>query len=64
MVEWNLPPLRFRRAGSPGFYATWARPALFARAARHQPRRRPCRRTVTNVGAQVDLRLTLLSRST
>ena len=30
MLEWNLPPLRFRRAGSPGFYLTWMRPALFA----------------------------------
>ena len=30
MVEWNLPPIRFRRAGAPSFYLTWARPALFA----------------------------------
>ena len=29
LVEWNLPPLRFRRAGTPGFYATWMRPAMF-----------------------------------
>ena len=28
-VEWNLPPWRFRRAGTPGFYASWLRPALF-----------------------------------
>ena len=32
MFEWNLPPVRFRRVGSPGFYLTWARPALFATA--------------------------------
>ena len=28
-IEWNLPPWRFRRAGTPGFYATWMRPAVF-----------------------------------
>ena len=28
-VEWNLPPWRFRRVGTPGFYATWLRPAMF-----------------------------------
>src|SRR5262249_44063117 len=26
MVEWNLPPLRFKRAGTPGFYVSWMRP--------------------------------------
>jgi hypothetical protein len=30
MVEWNLPPLHFSRAGTPGFYLTWMRPAVFA----------------------------------
>ncbi len=29
-LEWNLPPLRFRRVGTPGFYVTWMRPAVFA----------------------------------
>jgi len=61
MLEWNLPPLRFRRAGSPGFYLTWARPALFATGLVLDPGEAPVRRTLTNVGAQVDLQLTLLS---
>ena len=30
-IEWNLPPWRFRRMGTPGFYPTWARPAIFVR---------------------------------
>jgi hypothetical protein len=30
ILEWNLPPLRFRRLGSPGFYGSWLRTALFA----------------------------------
>ena len=38
-IEWNLPPWRFRRAGTPGFYATWLRPAVFVGGPRHQPRR-------------------------
>ena len=29
-IEWNMPPWRFRRAGTPGFYLAWMRPALFA----------------------------------
>ena len=28
-VEWNLPPWRFARLGTPGLYATWLRPAVF-----------------------------------
>jgi hypothetical protein len=30
MVEWTLPPMRFRRLGAPGAYVTWARLALFS----------------------------------
>jgi hypothetical protein len=30
ILEWNLPPIRFRRLGSPGFYGTWLRTSLFA----------------------------------
>ena len=30
MLELNLPPVRFRRAGSPGFFLTWLRGSLFA----------------------------------
>ena len=61
MVEWNLPPVRFRRVGSPGFYATWARPALFASAIVTDVDAPSFRRTVTNVGSQVDFRLSAFS---
>ena len=27
ILEWNLPPFRFRSAGTPGFYASYMRPA-------------------------------------
>ena len=29
LAEWNLPPLRFSRAGTPGAYLSWMRPAVF-----------------------------------
>ena len=68
MLEWNLPPLRFRESGPSSFYVSWMRPALFASAmvtnmdsgtglatdsARH---------VVENVGAQLDFRIFALSR--
>jgi hypothetical protein len=61
LVEWNLPPVRFRRLGRPGLYASWARPALFVGGIVTNLDSRPARRTLADVGAQVDVRLTLLS---
>jgi hypothetical protein len=62
MAEWNLPPVRFRRVGTPSFYLTWARPALFATALVTDPDTGAFRRTITNIGGQVDFRLGVLSR--
>jgi hypothetical protein len=60
-VEWNLPPLRFRKAGTPGFYLTWMRPAVFTGVLATNVDRASIRRTATNVGAQLDFQLTVLS---
>jgi hypothetical protein len=60
-VEWNLPPWRFRRAGIPGFYATWARPAVFVSALGTNLDAAGARRVATDAGGQVDLRLGALS---
>ncbi|HXG56994.1 MAG TPA: hypothetical protein VNJ03_16570, partial [Vicinamibacterales bacterium] len=60
-LEWSLPPVRFRRLGSPGFYATWMRPAVFAGALATNLDNDAFRRTATNVGAQIDFQLTTLS---
>ena len=38
MIEINLPPIRFRRVGTPGFFLSWARPAIFATALTDQSR--------------------------
>jgi hypothetical protein len=60
-IELNLPPWRFRRAGTPGFHATWARPALFVGGLATNLDAPHARRVATNVGAQVDIRVSLLS---
>lgn len=60
-LEWNLPPLRFRRAGSPGLYLTWMRPAIFAGGLVTNLEHEASRHVATNLGAQLDFQLTTLS---
>jgi hypothetical protein len=60
-LEWNLPPWRFRRLGTPGLYATWLRPALFATGLSTNVDSESARRTAGTVGGQVDIRFTVLS---
>ncbi|HJS57633.1 MAG TPA: hypothetical protein VKA01_05960 [Vicinamibacteria bacterium] len=62
MLEWNLPPIRFRRVGTPGFHVTWARPALFASGLVTNLDDTAIRRELVNAGGQLDFRFTLLSR--
>ncbi|MFQ5676735.1 MAG: hypothetical protein ACE5G1_12630, partial [bacterium] len=70
MFEWNLPPLRFRRAGFTSFYFRWARLALFSSAIRtnldgnrvaESPSQFGTRRTLLNVGGQLDFRIIMFS---
>jgi hypothetical protein len=60
-LEWNAPPWRFRRVGIPGFYATWARPAVFVTLLSANLDAPEARRVVTNAGGQVDFRFGALS---
>src|SRR5215203_1755334 len=60
-VEWNLPPLRFRRLGTPGFYLTWMRPALFVGGLITNAESDDFRRKLANAGGQLDFQLTTLS---
>ena len=62
MIEWNLPPIRFQNVGSPGFHLAWARPALFAATLVTDPDETSVRRSVSDIGAQIDLRFSVLSR--
>ncbi len=61
-LEWNLPPLRFRRLGTPGFYLTWMRPAIFVGGLATNLDNESFRRVATNVGGQLDFQLTTLSQ--
>ncbi|MBK5255153.1 MAG: hypothetical protein JJE39_03895, partial [Vicinamibacteria bacterium] len=60
-LEWNLPPVRFSRAGRPGFYLAWARPAVFAGVLGTDFEKGSTRRIVRNLGGQIDFQLTVLS---
>jgi hypothetical protein len=61
LLEWELPPLRFRRAGTPGFYLSFLRPALFAGGLITNLDRPGIRQKAATAGGQIDLRLTMLS---
>jgi hypothetical protein len=60
-VEWNVPPLRFRHLGTTSFYVTWARLALFTSGIITNMDEPLWRRKTGAIGAQLDIRLTLLS---
>ena len=71
MLEWNLPPLRFSSLGFTSLYCRWMRTALFSsvlqtnlgqREAPASAQALGVRRTLTNLGAQIDFRLVTLSR--
>lgn len=60
LLEWNLPPIRFRRAGKPALHMSWARPALFAGFATTDFDDSLLRQTTGNAGAQIDFSITSL----
>lgn len=62
MLEWCLPPLRFEALGSPGFYASWARPELFITALQSDFNNAAYRQEAHDVGAQVDFQLHVMHR--
>jgi hypothetical protein len=57
MLEWALPPVRFRRIGIPSFYFRWARLSLFSSAISANIDTQKYRRRLINIGGQVDVRL-------
>jgi hypothetical protein len=58
VAEWNLPPIRFREVGNPGFFLSHIRPAVFFGALQADPGK-AFERTVTTLGMQLDLNFTL-----
>ncbi|MGA9575806.1 MAG: hypothetical protein WBS20_17830, partial [Lysobacterales bacterium] len=61
VAEWNLPPVRFESVGSPGFFLSWIRPAIFAVALVADPGKR-FERTYASLGLQLDLQFTVVHR--
>jgi hypothetical protein len=60
MLEANLPPLVFESVGTAAFYLAWLRPAMFATALWTDPTDAAARARYANVGAQMDLRFSVL----
>jgi len=60
-LEWNLPPLFFRRLGFPFFYANWISPSLFSSGLLTNIDRRPDQRRLLDIGLQLDIRFIALS---
>jgi len=61
LLEWTLPPLRFRRLGLPTFYCNWARLALFSSGLVTNLDSKANQRKLANIGGQLDFRLVILS---
>jgi hypothetical protein len=62
LVDWNLPPLRFRRLGTSALYAPWLRTSLFGGGLVTNMDLPMLRRTVFDVGIQSDLQIQLLTQ--
>ena len=60
MAEWNLPPFVFESAGTPVFYANSLRSSVFAAKLWADPGNGSLRRDYTSLGAQADLRLSVM----
>ena len=61
IAEWNLPPWRFSRVGTPGFYASWLRPSVFVGGLATNLDAASARTTATDFGGQIDVRVMMLS---
>lgn len=61
VLEWNLPPIRFEDVGTPSFYLSSARTALFTGMMVADPGSNS-QRTLNNVGVQVDWNFTIALR--
>jgi hypothetical protein len=61
LIEFDLPPLRFRRAGVPVFYCTWMRLALFSGGVATNLNRKAAGQRAVTMGGQLDCKLVLFS---
>ncbi len=61
LLEWTLPPLRFRRLGFQALYCNWMRCAFFTSGILTNLESAAQRRRLVNAGGQMDFRLAFLS---
>jgi len=61
LLEWRLPPLRFRRLGGPNLYCTWASASLFGSAIATELDDPDLRRELYNLGTQLDFKVVLFT---
>ncbi len=61
MIEWTLPPIRFKRAGFPALYANWMSFAFFTTGIVTNLDKDEFKREVANVGFQMNLKLVIFS---
>jgi hypothetical protein len=61
LVEWTLPPLRFKRIGFASLYANWARLAFFTSGIATNVDDTTWRRELMNAGAQLNLKVVIFS---
>lgn len=62
MLEWNLPPMRFRNIGTSRFYLSWARTSLFASYLTTNLDSTVIQQNTNNYGIQIDFQFTVMSR--
>jgi hypothetical protein len=61
VAEWNFPPVRFREVGTPGFFLSHIRPAVFVAHLIADPGE-AFERSLTSAGLQLDLGFTIAHR--
>lgn len=61
MLEWTLPPLRFKSMGKPAFYINWARLAFFSTGIVTNMDNENMRKEFVNLGAQLNIKIVLFS---
>jgi len=61
LFEWTLPPVRFRRLGWSSFYVSWSRFVLFSSGISTNLDSDIYKRSLLNLGGQIDFRIVFLS---